>query len=105
MFPYARQVNCLTHPERDIVEAFRVLVFGVLVNPMPGDIYEAFWASATWGTTQRREVFEEAFAITMVTIDEIAFAVTLLPLWFVNYNEAVEAGDVSITVPCPCNAF
>lgn len=87
------------------MEAFRVLVFGVLVNPMPRDIYEAFWATATWGAAARREVFEEAFAITMVTIDEIAFAVTLLPLWFVSYNEAVEAGEVSITAPCPCDDF
>lgn len=102
---YERQVNCLTHPERDLVEAFRVLVFGILVNPMPQVAYDVFWATAAWGEDIRRDVFEDAFAIVMVTIDDIGFAVTLIPEWFVAYNAAVEEGDVSITAPCPCDAF
>jgi len=105
VFPYNRQVNCLTNPERYLVEAFRVLVFGVMVNPMPEAVYDAFWATATWGESLRREVFEEAFSLVMVTIDDVGFVVTLNPDWFIAYNEAVEEGEVSITDPCPCDAF
>lgn len=102
---YLRQVNCLPSPERDLVEAFRVLVFGVLVNPMPGVVYEALWATATWGASVRREVFEGAFSIVIVPIDEVDFAITLNPGWFVGYNAAVEAGEAPVSDPCPCDAF
>jgi hypothetical protein len=102
---YLRQVNCLTQPERSLVELFRVLVFGVLVNPMPETVYNAVWATATWGADVRRGVFEGAFSVVMVTIDDAGFAVTLNPEWFVAYNEAVEAGDAPITDPCPCDSF
>lgn len=102
---FLRQVNCLTQPERSLVELFRVLVFGVLVNPMPEAVYDAVWSAATWGASIRRDVFEMEFKIVMVTIDDLGFAVTLIPEWFVAYNEAVESGEVSITAPCPCIAF
>jgi len=82
-----------------------VLVFGVLVNPMPEAVYSAFWATATWGEALRREVFENAFSLVMVTINDVGFVVTLNPEWFVAYNEAVEAGEAPITTPCPCDGF
>jgi len=105
VFPYDRQVNCLTNPERYLVEAFRVLVFGALVNPMPQAVYDAFWTTATWGEALRRGAFENAFSLVMVTIDDVGFVVTLNPEWFVAYNEAVEEGELSITDPCPCDSF
>lgn len=105
MFPYVRQVNCLTYPERYLVEAFRVLVFGVLVNPMPLAVYEAFWATAAWGEELRRAAFEEWFSLVIVTIDDVGFVQTLNPEWFVGYNEAVEADEAPIDLPCPCNSF
>jgi hypothetical protein len=98
-------VNCLTNPERQLVEAFRVLVFGALVNPMPKVVYDAFWATASWGGGIRREEFEAAFQLVMVSIDEVEFIMTLNPQWFIDYNAAVEAGDAPINDPCPCNAF
>ena len=102
---YLRQVNCLTQPERSLVEVFRVLVFGLLVNPCPKPLYDALWSTATWGTDIRREVFEEAFSLIIVTIDDIEFVMTLNPQWFIAYNEAVEAGEAPITGGCPCNSF
>jgi len=102
---YLRQVNCLTQPERSLVEAFRLLVFGVMVNPMPIAVYEAFWATASWAPELRRTEFEAAFQIIIVTIGDYDFAITLLPLWFIAYNEAVEAGEAPITDPCPCFDF
>lgn len=98
---FLRQVNCLPHPERDIVEAFRVLVFGIMVNPMPKSVYDAFWLAATWGVELRKAEFEACFALIIFQIDEIGFVMTLNPGWFIAYNEAVEAGDVSIVAPCP----
>jgi len=83
------------------VEAFRVLVFGVLVNPMPEAVYNAFWAAATWGEDARRENFEAAWQIVMVTIDDVGFAVTLIPEWFVAYNKAVENGEAPTDAPNP----
>jgi len=105
VFPYVRQVNCLPNPERYLVEAFRVLVFGIMVNPMPQTVYDAFWATALWGELLRREVFENAFSLVMVSIDDVAFVMTLNPEWFIAYNEAVEEGELSITDPCPCDEF
>ena len=102
---YLRQVNCLTQPERSIVEVFRVLVFGLLVNPCPKVVYDALWATASWGEEIRREVFEVAFSLTIVTIGEFEFVMTLNPSWFIAYNEAVEAGEAPITDPCPCDSF
>lgn len=102
---YLRMVNCYQNPERSLVEAFRVLVFGVLVNPMPLLVYEAFWASATYAVDERRSLFEAAFHLTNVYIDDIGFVVTLIPDWFVAYNEAVEAGEAPVLFPCPCNSF
>jgi len=80
-------------------------VFGVLVNPMPEAVYSAFWATAAWGEALRRDVFENAFSIVMISIDELSFAITLNPEWFVAYNAAVEAGEAPITNPCPCDEF
>jgi len=94
-------VNGLTNPERTLVEAFRVLVFGLLVNPMPQVVYDAIWSTAVWGTEIRKENFESAFAIVIVTIDDVGFAMTLIPEWFVAYNDAVEAGDAPIDAPNP----
>jgi hypothetical protein len=102
---YLRLVNCLPDPERSLVEVFRVLVFGVLVNPCPRAVYDTLWSTASWGEDVRRETFEAAFQIVIVSIDEVEFAVTLIPSWFVAYNEAVEDGDVSITASCPCDSF
>lgn len=102
---FARQVNCLTQPERSIVEVFRVLVFGLLVNPCPKPVYDALWATATWGEDIRRKVFEDAFGLIMVTIEEFEFVMTLNPMWFIEYNEAVEAGEVVITAGCPSDSF
>jgi hypothetical protein len=87
------------------VEAFRVLVFGIMVNPMPKAIFDAFWATASWGEGIRRLEFEFSFRLIIISIDEIEFVMTLIPEWFIEYNEAVEAGDVSITGPCPCDDF
>lgn len=101
VFPWTRQVNCLTQPERSLVEAFRVLVFGVLVNPMPEAVYNAFWSTATWGAEIRRERFEAAFQLVIIQIDDVGFVITLIPEWFIAYNEAVEAGEAPITDPCP----
>lgn len=98
-------MNCLTDPERTIVELFRVSVFGVLVNPVPGVVYDAAWSTATWGVDVRRQAFESAFAIVIVSIDTVDFAVTLLPLWFVAYNAAVENGSAPLQLPCPCDGF
>lgn len=80
-------------------------MFGVLVNPMPEVIYEAFWANATWGSEIRREIFEGVFSIVIVSIDDIGFAITLNPEWFVAYNKAVEDGEAPILDPCPCDSF
>jgi hypothetical protein len=102
---FARQVNCLTQPERSIVEVFRVLVFGLLVNPCPKPVYDALWSTASWGQGIRREAFEGWFSLVIVTIDEIEFVMTLFPSWFIAYNEAVEDGVVVITDPCPCDSF
>lgn len=102
---YERQVNCLPNPERSLVEAFRVLVFGLLVNPMPLVVYDAFWLTASWGEGVRRDEFEAAFSLIIVTIDEIGFVVTLIPEWFIAYNEAIEDGEASVLAPCPCDAF
>jgi len=102
---YARQVNCLTQPERSLVELFRVLVFGALVNPMPRTVYDLAWSTAAWGVDERRAVFEAAFQLVMVTIDEVGLVVTLIPDWFVAYNAAVEDGDVSVTGLCPCDEY
>lgn len=100
-----RQVNCYQNPERYLIEAFRVLVFGVLVNPMPLAVYDAFWATATYAVDERRAGFEAAFSLVNVYIDEVGFVVTLDPEWFVAYNEAVEAGEAPIDAPCPCDSF
>lgn len=100
-----RQVNCLPNPERYLVEAFRVLVFGFLVNPMPKAVYDAFWDTATWGVSARREAFEASFQLIIVPIDDIDFIMTLYPGWFVEYNAIVEAGDAPIDAPCPCDAY
>lgn len=102
---FVRQVNCLTNPERAIVEAFRVLVFGALVNPMPKAVYDSFWSTATWGADQRREAFEASFPVIIVTIDGVDLVLTLIPEWFVSYNEAVEAGHAPVLDPCPCDGF
>lgn len=102
---YLRQVNCLTQPERSLCEAFRVLVFGSLVNPMPKVVYDAFWSAASWGADERRESFEASFQLVIVTIDEIELVMTLIPEWFVAYNEAVEAGEAPISAACPCSSF
>jgi hypothetical protein len=95
----------LPQPERSLVEVFRVLVFGLLVNPCPVAVYDALWATASWGEEIRRVAFEASFAIIMISIDGFDFAVTLIPEWFVAYNEAVEDGEVSITASCPCDSF
>jgi hypothetical protein len=102
---FLRQVNCLTSPERELTEAFRVLVFGVMVNPMPIAIYEAFWAFAAWGQELRRAIYEEAFQLVIVSIDEVDFVITINPQWFINYNEAVEEDLAPITAECPCIGF
>lgn len=102
---FLRQVNCLTQPERSIVEAFRLLVFGMLVNPMPKAVYDALWAVASWGEAERRGVFELAFGVVIVPIDGVDFAITLRPDWFVAYDEAVEAGEAPVGNPCPCDGF
>lgn len=102
---FTRQVNCLTQPERSIVEVFRVLVFGLLVNPCPKPVYDALWATATWGQEIRQEIFEGVFGLIMVTIGEFEFVMTLNPQWFIEYNEAVDDGEVGITDPCPCDSF
>lgn len=102
---FLRQVNCLTSPERELTEAFRVLVFGIMVNPMPKAVYDAFWAFATWAPELRRDIYEAAFRLTIVTIGEFEFVITLNPQWFIDYNEAVEAGEAPITDPCPCDDF
>jgi len=77
----------------------------MLVNPMPEAVYDAVWATATWAVDARRELFELEFQIVMVTIDDLGFAMTLIPEWFVAYNEAVEAGEAPILAPCPCDSF
>lgn len=100
-FVYLRQVNCMTSPERELVEVFRVLVFGALVNPCPRAVYDALWSTAIWGADIRREVFENAFGLVNLQIDGFDFVITLMPDWFVAYNEAVEAGDAPIDEPCP----
>lgn len=102
---YLRQVNCYQNPERYLVEAFRVLVFGILVNPMPKAVYDAFWATATYAVDERKEAFERAFGLTTILIDEVELVITLIPGWFVEYNAAVEAGEAPIDAPCPCDSF
>lgn len=102
---YLRQVNCLPQPERSIVEAFRLLVFGVLVNPMPGIVYDAFWTTAAWGESVRRDAFESAFGLVMIFIDDVSVVITLNPGWFIAYNAAVEAGEAPIAAGCPCDSF
>jgi hypothetical protein len=102
---YLRQINCYQQPERSLVEVFRVLVFGILVNPCPKAVYEALWATATYAADERREWFEGVFELTNLQIDGFDFVVTLNPTWFVAYNEAVEAGEAPIDAPCPCDSF
>jgi hypothetical protein len=102
---FVRQVNCLTSPERAIVEAFRVLVFGALVNPMPRVIYDLFWSTATWAVDQRRASFEASFPVIIVTIDGVELVLTRIPDWFIAYNDAVESGDAPVLDPCPCDGF
>jgi len=98
-------VNCYQQPERSLVEVFRVLVFGLLVNPCPKAVYDALWSTSTYATTRRREWFESVFELTNLQIDGVDFVVTLNPGWFVAYNEAVEAGEAPVDAPCPCNSF
>jgi hypothetical protein len=76
-----------------------------MVNPMPKVIYDAFWAMATYAPELRRESFEASFQLIMVSIDEIEFVMTLIPEWFIAYNEAVEGGLAPISDPCPCDDF
>jgi len=102
---YLRQVNCYQNPERSLIEVFRVLVFGVLVNPCPKGVYDAFWSTATYAAEERRAWFEGVFQLTNLQIDGVEFVITLMPEWFVAYNEAVEAGAAPIDAPCPCNSF
>lgn len=102
---FERQVSCLTQPEKYLVEAFRVLVFGALVNPMPLAVYEAFWATAAWGTDLRRTEFELAFSLVIVSIDELSLVQTLVPEWFVDYNAAVEDGEASTSAVCRAATF
>lgn len=103
--PFLRQVNCLPTPERAIVEAFRVSVFGALVNPIPAAIYETLWSGAVWGEDVRRSLFEQAFDIIYLQIDGYGFYSTLQVSWFVEYNGAVESGDAPLLYPCPCTSF
>jgi len=103
--PFLYQVNCYQNPERYLLEAFRVLVFGVLVNPMPKAVYDAFWATATYAATERQEWFEGVFQLTNLQIDGVDFIITLQPDWFVAYNEAVERGEAPISASCPCDSF
>jgi len=87
------------------MEAFRLLVFGVLVNPMPRVIYDAFWSAATYSVDERREWFEGTWQLTYLQIDGVDLVVTLMPEWFVAYNTAVEAGEAPVNAPCPCDSF
>lgn len=102
---YLRMVNCYQNPERTLIEAFRVLVFGSLVNPMPKAVYDGAWATATYAADTRREWFEGVFQLAYLQIDEVEFVITLSPEWFVDYNAAVEAGEAPISLPCPCDSF
>lgn len=105
MYPYERVVNCYQQPERSLIEALRLLVFGVLVNPMPAAIYDLAWSTPGIAGDERKAWFESAFDLIYLPIGDDEFVVTLNPAWFVAYNEAVEAGEVSITAPCPCLSF
>lgn len=102
---FLRQVNCLTTPERQIVEAFRVLVFGSILNPMPLTVYEGLWSLATWGVEARRTEFEQAFSIITFYVDDVGFVTSTNPGWFVAYNTAVEVGEAPILDQCPCSSF
>lgn len=102
---YLRQVNCYQQPERSLVEAFRLLVSGVMVNPLPIAVYEGLWSLATYAVAERRAGFEAAFSLVNVYIDDVGFVLTLTPEWFIAYNDAVEAGEAPLDAPCPCDSF
>lgn len=102
---YARVVPCYQEPEKSLLEAFRLLVFGSMVNPMPKPVYDLLWEGATHAATERREWFEGVFGLINVPIDDFEFVLTLYPEWFIGYNEAVESGEVSPLSSCPCADF
>lgn len=105
MYPYVRIVNCYQQPERSLIEGFRLLVFGIMVNPMPKPIYDALWGLATYAVDERRAWFEAAFDLINLPIGDDEFIVTLNPGWFIGYNDAVEAGEAPLDAPCPCDSF
>ena len=80
-------------------------MFGILVNPMPKAVYDAFWSTATYAVSERTLWFETSFSLQTILIDGAEFVVTLNPEWFVQYNEAVEAGEAPVLFPCPCDSF
>jgi len=95
----------MASPERFIIEAFRVLVFGELVNPMPKAVYDALWSGAAFEADTRRVWFENAFPVLNLPIGDFEFVLTMVPEWFIAYNDAVEAGEAPVLFPCPCNDF
>lgn len=62
--------------------------------------YDALWATATWGMEERKAVFEMEFQIIHVTVEDVGFSTSLNLGWYVPYNVAVMAGDVSLTSDC-----
>lgn len=102
---YLRQVNCLTSPERELVEAFRLSVPGNPAAVLFESMYDAFWVFATWGEALRREAFEASFQLVHLEVDGVGIVFTAIPDWFRDYNAAVEAGEAPIMTPCPCIVY
>jgi len=102
---YERQINCLTEPERSLVELFRLTFAATPPYTLPEAVYDLFWLVAGDAADVRKAVFETEFSIVMVSIGEIGFVSALNWAWFEGYNYAVLSGAVSITAPCPCISF
>jgi len=102
---YERQINCLTEPERSLVELFRLTFAATPPYTIPAAVYDVAWLAATWGEDARRAVFEDAFSLTMFDIGGVGFVSSLNWGWFEDYNYAVISGAVSITAECPCTSF
>lgn len=98
---FLRQVNCLTQPERSLVEAYRVVTDATLTEPLPRSLWDALWSVAWWGRDVREAEFKATFDISLISIGEFDFYLTALHPWFRAYDLAVRGGEAPLVSPCP----
>lgn len=102
---FERQVNCMSEPERSIVNLLSLAGATVPAWTIPSSVYDAFWSTATWGEGIRRVELEAAFTLILTTIDDVGFVTCLNTAWMSAYRWSVLNGETSITAECPCNRF